>query len=90
MGYLKPAVRAIGLSLLFLVSCTISKPTPSQIDDAPERRSFTPTPSVACDVQCVVDTKGYEIEITCESGNTTVTYSDSTSFEGQTIKLQLD
>ncbi|MFQ5943892.1 MAG: hypothetical protein ACE5JF_10095 [Anaerolineales bacterium] len=88
---MRPAIRMIGLILFFfLVSCIPSNPIPSQVVTAAEPSSFTPPTHVACDVECVVDTKGYEIDIACESGETTVTYGDSTSFEGQTIKLQLD
>ncbi len=33
--------------------------------------------------------EGYSVEITCESGEATTSISDSTSYEGQIIKLTL-
>jgi hypothetical protein len=38
-----------------------------------------------------VDTEGYNIEITCESGPVRVAYyNESTRFEGQVVKLKLN
>jgi len=56
----------------------------------------TNTPTPACKVKCDVNTEGYSIKITCESGPTTTTYNDSTSFEYdnlgrvKVVKVQLN
>jgi len=76
--------------LIFWSSCTPASPTPQQALVTPSPTSIPPTPTIACSLECAIDTQGYAIEITCESGQITTTFHDSTNFEGQTIKSNLD
>jgi hypothetical protein len=91
MGRPKIIVSILGfIAFLFFVSCSTSDPATTAFPPTSDPISFTPIPTFACEVECLVDTKGYIVEITCESGQTTVTYGDSTKFQDQTIELQLN
>jgi hypothetical protein len=91
MGRPSFIVSILGFTaFLFFASCIASDPATTPIQPTSEPISFTPIPTFECEVECLVDTNGYHVSITCESGQTTVTYGDSTKFEDQTIKLQLN